>query len=403
MFACIFVSAFMLLSVIAAPPVMAQQDYQDITDQDEQAQEDLQNDVRTPEFDEKIKRDLTEMTRQLTASAIISTSMIGSFFDAKHQMEVQTLMDKFYVEAERSYRPSVPLCKFGTVRRGLISSDFRSTSNTSVLAKGAIDRDMRNIARFSFDAGQMDMARVVQFKNRYCNPDNLDGTLGGIPAQGTNPAVEGICPPGASSPDKHDLDINYTRMLDNNLTLDINFTDNVQTDDEIDVHALMSNLYSYDTFPVLSVNYLRDPGNYDTIMKMRSVNAARSLARNSFVHIVGNKALGTGVADSFIRDMMRAMGYNDAALDDLIGDDPSYEAQMEFITKKIFQQPNFIVSLIDTPENVKRQENAILASKLMLDRDIVQALHRREILISAILNELLKDEEDFLQKNLRPQ
>ena len=165
----------------------------------------------------------------------------------------------------------------------------------------------------------------------------------------------------------------------------------------------MSNLYSYNTFPVLSVNYLRDPGNYDTIMKMRSVNAARSLARNSFVHIVGNKALGTGVADSFIRDMMRAMGYTDAALDDLIGDDPSYEAQMEFITKKIFQQPNFIVSLIDTPENVKRQENAILASKLMLDRDIVQALHRREILISAILNELLKDEEDFLQKNLRPQ
>mgnify|MGYP006277730337 FL=1 len=73
---------------------------------------------------------------------------------------------------------------------------------------------------------------------------------------------------------------------------------------------------------------------------------------------------------------------------------------MKFLTKTLTQHPNFIISLIDTPENVKRQNTTLLATKLMLDRDILEALHRRELLISAILSELLRDEGNKINLNL---
>jgi hypothetical protein len=64
---------------------------------------------------------------------------------------------------------------------------------------------------------------------------------------------------------------------------------------------------------------------------------------------------------------------------------PSYMAQMEMLTKRIYQDPNFFVGLYDTPANVKRKGAALQAIGLMLDRDIYDSQVRSEMLMSQLL------------------
>ena len=377
-------------------PAKAQ--YSATINQIENGQQNQQNSTFTPTFVAKINRDLTELTEQMSAVSITVTGIIGTFFDAKHQMQVQTLLDQYYIDARRDYQPSTALCRFGSTRTGLISSDLRGHVNTEILAQSATLRETLNRSRMPLkDIADEVRSRVFQFQRVYCNPHQLGGTLGGTTGA---EAVEGICD-NATSPPFYDIDMNYTRLIDNNLTLDVNLTDDELTDDERDVRSLMNNLFSYKTFPVMTNDFFLNNNNAEKMVKMRSIMASRSLARNSLSHIIGKRSRGTGVPDSFISDYLKTMGYTTSDVQEMMGEDPSYEAQMEFLTKKMYQQPNFINSLIDTPENVKRQDTAILASKLMLDRDISEALQRRELLMSAILNELLKDEEEFIINNLR--
>jgi hypothetical protein len=71
------------------------------------------------------------------------------------------------------------------------------------------------------------------------------------------------------------------------------------------------------------------------------------------------------------------------------GDDvkyrPSYYAQLEVLTKKIYQNPEFFTDLYDTPANIKRKGAALQAMNLVLDRDIYDSYLRSEILTSLLL------------------
>lgn len=336
--------------------------------------------------------DLSDITRQMSAVAMTAAGMVGTFFDASHQMHVQRLIDLEHLNARRRYQPSTALCRFGTLRSGLPSTEMRADLNSDILAVSAIQRDSQHLSRIKSDPSKELTSRLAAFRNRYCNQDYMGGSLA---AQGD---LEGICAPSVD-PATMGKDINYTRTVGQPLTLTLNFTDTSLTGDEQDVRALMTNLYSYNLVPNIGES-INKTANYDDFLEMRSLWAARSLARSAFINIVGHKSSGTGASDSFLKDIIRAMGLEDEdAILELYGDDPSYEAQMEILTKKLYQSPNFIVSLIDSPENVRRQNTAMLASKLMQDRDILEALHQRELLISAILNELLKPQENEFSKN----
>lgn len=338
--------------------------------------------------------DLSDMTRQMTAVAMVATGMVGTFFDASHQLYIQSLIDLEHVRARRAYQPSTALCTFGTLRSGLPSSEARGEINASVLARSALQRDSLHISRVPSEPAKELSARLASFRTRYCNEDYMAGALA------KQDSIDGICVESVNM-DSIGKDINYTNTIDQPLTLDFNLTDTSVSEDEQDVRALMTNLFSYNLMPQIG-DKINKPSNYDNILDFRSIWAGRSLARSTFVHIVGQKSSGTGVSDSYIKDIARSMGFTDNNDDilRLLGENPSYEAQMEFLTKKIYQSPNFIASLIDTPENIRRQSTAILSSKLMLDRDIAKALQKRELLISAILNELLKVEENELSKKL---
>ncbi len=74
-------------------------------------------------------------------------------------------------------------------------------------------------------------------------------------------------------------------------------------------------------------------------------------------------------------------------IDDILGVRPSYYAQMEVLTKKIYQHPNFYLNLYDKPANVDRIGASITAISLMNQRDRFESLLRREMLTSVLLEE----------------
>ncbi len=79
----------------------------------------------------------------------------------------------------------------------------------------------------------------------------------------------------------------------------------------------------------------------------------------------------------------------DEQIEQWLGRRPSYYAQMEVLTKKIYQHPNFYTNLYDKPANVDRIGASIDAITLMHQRDRFESLLRREMLTSLLIEEEL--------------
>lgn len=81
-------------------------------------------------------------------------------------------------------------------------------------------------------------------------------------------------------------------------------------------------------------------------------------------------------------------------IDEMLGERPSYYAQMEVLTKKIYQTPDFYTNLYDKPANVERIGASIDAIALMNQRDRYETLLRQEMLTALLVEENLKTHVD---------
>ena len=118
---------------------------------------------------------------------------------------------------------------------------------------------------------------------------------------------------------------------------------------------------------------------------MRAVLASRGVVRNSFASLIGMKAQGTAASGQYMRAVLTQMGLSAADAQRLVGENPSYFAQMEVLTKRIYQDPRFFVELYDTPANVDRQRAAMRGINLSQQNDLLNVMHRREMLLSVLL------------------
>src|SRR5690606_28118990 len=104
--------------------------------------------------------------------------------------------------------------------------------------------------------------------------------------------MDELCEGGPAPAATVDKDIDYTRTVDMARTLNIDFTDAAPTNDEIDVLALASNLFSHEVLDKPG----RTPGAMEAMegayLDMRSIVAKRSVAENSFNAIIGLKTAG---------------------------------------------------------------------------------------------------------------
>ncbi|MCK5383937.1 MAG: hypothetical protein KAJ29_00080 [Alphaproteobacteria bacterium] len=372
------------------------------------------------------------MTEEFSAVMVQQTTMIGMFIDASVQLETQRKLQELQARAHKDYHPSEQMCRIGSYVRSVALAESKVELEKTALNKYLINQYMGVV--HSSTAGGPDVYEPLKIQNYiddYCHTvDN-------------GSAIEAICDAviggtTAATLERINKDIDYTRAVETRLTLDINFTDGILENDEEDVLAMARYLYFPTTFnapkPGALTKDLRP--HYES----RSFAAQMGVAHNSFINIIGMKAsapegqpttttgvappaapFGTGPANNtpflttrpvptvyaedsgwaYMKAMLRdEFGLATVDIDKILGERPSYYAQMEVLTKKIYQNPNFYVNLYDKPTNVKRIGAAMDAILLMNQRDRFESLLRREMLTATLIENTLYDKVSEINSGL---
>ncbi|MFP4314311.1 MAG: hypothetical protein ACLFR0_08290 [Alphaproteobacteria bacterium] len=362
------------------------------------------------------------MAEQLTVVAMNQVQIFGSFLDAKHQNETIRLFQKLQAEAHKDYHPSVGMCEFGSATKSLAASERKGEIAAITLSQRSLDRQLGSPNTSGQYGVNLDKeSRVAQFKSVFCYPLDQNNGLWQM-CRGT-PSTDPPAATGAAAVrERFNKDIDFTRTVDVPWTLEVDFTDNTLTQAEEEVLALAANLYTHDVFERPAAADLASPadGRVDAAlsavqkayMDMRSLVAKRSVAESSYNAIVGMKSAGTAGSRDYLLALLQNLGVVHPpsgtfggplpgptdSIDYLLGDNPSYYAQMEVLTKKIYQNPDFFTNLYDKPANVKRKEAAIQAIGLMQKFDMFKSYLRSEASLSILLElaviKLQKDVEN---------
>ena len=352
--------------------------------------------MTTDIFEDGILPAMMMMTEQLSTIAIHQVEIIGMFLDAKHQLETQRLIQELTAQAHKDYHPSEGLCVVGTNTRSLAASDRAVEYNTIVISNRTMQRQQLAGDVLSATGRDSDrLSRLDQFRDVYCDVnDNGFGLL--LLCQDSGPA------------ERQNKDIDFTSTIETPLTLDLDFAAEAgaNTADEEDVFALAANLFANEVPPQIPESFLSDadgnpiPQGAEAYMDLRSVMAKRSVAQNSFASITAQKSAGAQEVQPFMYAMLEDMGLPEEEIVEILGERPSYFAQMEMLTKKMYQHPNFYSELYDKPVNVRRKLVAMQAIDLMQKRDSFRSLLRSEAVLSVLLEMAVMEEQDRVRNEM---
>ena len=362
-------------------------------------------------FEDFWVKGLAEMTHFISAFAMYQLEMVGTLFDAKNYLETKRLFFELHAEANRDYHPSESFCVFGTMTRSLAAAEMQANINMMAMSERFIDRQLQDKNSTPYAGVHSDKhARWEQFIHTYCDPrdNSWEGPGTGLDLACDNDGYGTGAATGATDRNRVNLDIDYTRLIDEPRSLeDVDFIDTVVTDKEEDVMAMSLNLYGHDV-PEWDTSHasLSNQTTKKNYLDLRSVVAKRNVAQNSFNAIVSMKSSGFTTSDieyymaSILKDLMPD-GTTDSEIFDLMGGrNPSYYAQLEVLSKKIYQNPDFFANLYDKPANVKRKSVALKAIDMMLDRALYESELRQEMLLSVMLSSKLNDNFGPLNRSL---
>lgn len=331
---------------------------------------------------------IKQFADEFRSSTLFDTITFGVFLDAQNLMGAQRAIQESTVNTLKNYTPSDTICKFGTLSRSLALSESKGNANQLVLSKRSLNRQMGHTRMASSSGPQQDQAaRLEQFQKDYCDVQDF-GT-----------AMKPMCI-GSPSDARLNIDINYTRAVDTKSTIDLDLTDATSTNDESDIIALGNNLYAHKIFDRINAKDLKQDNKKDlqsTFLDQRSIVAKRSVAENSFYEIVGQKSKGGTGSQAYFLKVLESLGLSSTDAQKYLGDAPSYDAQMEVLTKKLYQDPAFYASLMDSPANVNRQYAALQSFGLMQKRDIFETVARSEMLMSLLLEMEIAKYQDVIQ------
>ncbi|MFP4314313.1 MAG: hypothetical protein ACLFR0_08300 [Alphaproteobacteria bacterium] len=352
-------------------------------------------------FRDNLLHAMMRMTEQLSAVGMHQMLAVGALMDAKIQLETQRDFQHLQWQALKDYHPSEDFCWFGTNARSLSASEHTAIARKLTLNKFSMNRQLASLNSAGADSADSDkMARWQLFVDENCMVYNNNWD----PDNPTISGLETIC--GSSAPsERANKDVHYSRYIDQVRTIDdVDFSGGTASDNEKDIISLARNLYGHDVLK-RNIGLLTLDTMQSNYADLRAVAAKRNVAENSFSSIVSMKTPGTaaGAADTkqYMASLIRDLGIDNIAdIDDFIGENPSYYAQLEILAKKIYQNQTFYANLYDKPENVARTAVALRAIELMLDRSMYESRLRKEMMISVLLATKLQENYEEVQSNL---
>lgn len=395
------------------------QNHSDYTPEIQEDISDQFNDHRGWVSDDFLKNEfvpgLQEVIEKTIAEGTETIFEIGKLFDAKHLSETKREITELRYDAFKDYIPSQSFCTFGTTVRSLTHTEIANKATTEALSHRQMIRHLgtKNAAGANSADGDK-KTRWDLFKKVYCDPaDNnwRDGMVdSGLSSICLSTATKSASSTPYYSQERTNIDIDYSRAVENKRLINIYGPAWANSDEEIDILSLGNNLYGHNIITRnISANALQDPAMAERYLELRSIVAQRSVAENSYNHIVGMKSLGTPVVsgtstpietNQFFGKAIQNLGYGSNEVVDYLGinandwgtesADLGQYATLEILAKKLYQNPKFYSDLYDTPANIKRKSAALKAFELMLDRAIYESELRQELAMSVLLSSRLK-------------
>lgn len=327
------------------------------------------------------------MTEQISTAAMHQAQIIGTFFDAKQQLETQRILQDMQAIAHKEYHPSKGMCEINTNVRSLAASDRNNDISQVAISARNTQRQLLSSDTLAHAGHISDSrSRWFQYKEKYCNPEDL--------SKGLNIICE------AEDSTRFRKDVNFSQTIDNSQqTMKLDFTNASFTSDEEDVLALAANLYGSNLVSRIGEDKLADEsGNIDqtyegakTYLQTRSLAAKRSVAFAAYAAQAAARGEGDNKVFPYMEEMLEEMGIDPDDIKKRLGDKPSYYAQMEFLTKTLYQNPTFYANLYDKPVNIDRKTAAMQAIGLMQRRDLYRSQLRSEAIGAVLLETKLKD------------
>jgi len=328
--------------------------------------------------------------------------IIGQFMDAQQQLEAQRDLQVMNARANKDYHPSVGMCEFATRVKSLAASERKGEADALVLSERSLDRFLGNVDTGAWSGTKGDVAiRLDTFRKEFC--DSFDN----------NNSLSIMCPslkPPLSAAQKYrlNLDIDYQRIIDDPLTIGFNRTqDTMPTYIDKAVFAMSNNLYGYESFERTDhIALLNAPGDTSTnaqqaYLDLRAVVAKTKVAENSFNALMAMKALGTAGSRDYLEAYLKELGIPALEVRGYLGLLPSYNAQMEVLTKKAYQSPTFYTNLYDKPANVERKGVAMQAIGLIQKFDLLKSYLRTEASLSVLLELSVLNMQRQVESNIQ--
>lgn len=345
-----------------------------------------QNFIMDSFYTDTVKKSYQNQTDETRNVDMFRSANFGMFLDASTFNDALRTLQVASAQVLQNYTVSEQICRFGTLGKSLSASEARVNHDRIVLGAMGLARNLgKKNSSATAGRGMDNQNRLYTFVDQYCDLSAQGGT-----------GMRGMCQVATPVKDiTMNRDVDYTRLLDTAPTINADLTNNNVSQDETHLSMLASYLYGH-RLPEKRMDDLSDGGNSGVYAEYRSVFARRAAAQNTYNTLAAMKMAGSGASDQYIKSMLAQIGMSDSDIDSYVkakGDTnspavaSSYNAQMNMLTKKIFQDPAFYANLMDSKTNVKRTSAAIQGVGLMQARDIYRSTERSEMLL-AIMVEL---------------
>jgi hypothetical protein len=342
--------------------------------------------LRLWEFDTNIRTGLSrlwqdkwlpammDMTKQLSAIQIDQSRMVGSLMDAELVNENIQLKQQKQIEAFRRYQPNETVCQMDSLMRndaancdpaegcGPTMAQRMATAMTAGYAK----EDTERRGNYVGTPGEFGTARYQQYMwdeyvTYWCDPaaGNQGCTAPGTPGyQGKHVDL-----PGLLWGDKQTIDMS----VPNNRLM-------VKAVQRYFISPLVP-----DPVPPGAVN---TPQGQQALLDRRSTEARYNAVFNVVSRMISERSSGSKIDTSSVRTAAGLPAANASS-------DASYREIMEALTRDRFHSPEYIVRMVNAPEEVVREQGAINALKMQQMNDLYKRLEEMVFMEAATFAEEL--------------
>jgi hypothetical protein len=332
----------------------------------------------------------SSMAQELVAGGWYPVMEFGAQTDGRLQNETVLQMQIMSAKATKRHLPSASMCKFASLNKSMAQADMRAKMVHNVLNEYSLRRKLGQSETIGASKARDTQSRLKTSLEQHCDRREFGGEM------------SFLCGAGTGSNGRTSKDINYTNTVDApdtiHMSVDSGINVALNQSEITDVMAIKSLLYNNELAPRVDSSALNwdYSGSQSAYINWRSTQAKRSVAENSFDALIGMKAAsGIAVTDQY-KAQLRSLGVSATETDLQTKIAPSYWAQMEHLTKSIYQNTNFFVNLYDNPANVARQSASMEAISLMQLRDYYESLIRSEMSLALLLDTEVAQEQKAL-------